>query len=208
MENRRQEVNKQKTLRGRFETNYMAVTVPADNKRGVRVKYVYYAPWHIWNLPTKEFRKIKIQILLASVVGFAIFCLSVSMLCPLNRNKIIFALSSLALCCHIMEFAALVTFLFAKNRTTKMTYEQVSRGLDFFPALRAVFMAVTTSASLAIMVLEGLSTIDVGVTAGYLVCTALAWKVHLCYKQIPFTTEENDALKQMEKKQQEIKREE
>lgn len=89
-----------------------------------------------------------------------------------------------------------------------MTCEQVSRGLDFFPALRAAVMAVATCASIAIMVLEGFSTIDVGVMVGYLVCTALAWKEHLCYKQIPFTTEENDALKQMEKKQQEIEREE
>lgn len=40
-----------KSLREQFEDDYTAVSIPADNKAGFRITYIYYAPWHIWDLP-------------------------------------------------------------------------------------------------------------------------------------------------------------
>lgn len=190
-------MDKRRSLRSRFENNYVAVSVPADNKRGVKVKYVYYAPWYIWDLPAKKLRKKKIYIFLVSIISFALFCISVSMPCPINSKKPVFLASTLALCCHIMEAAALVQFMPAKSRTTKLKYEQISRGLDFFPALRAACMAAATIFCVVYVILGGFSIWDIITTILYFVGAALAWSEHICYKKIPFFTEENDALKKI-----------
>lgn len=195
-------MEKQRSLRQRFESNYTAVTFPAKNRRGVKVKYVYCAPWYVWNLSANEFHSKKLWLILASVISFVIFSFSVSMPCILNNNKIVFGLSSLALCCHIMESAALVQFLFSKKRTTKMTYETVSRGLDFFPAMRAIFMAAAASVCLVVMFLNLFSAVDIGVTFSFMACAVLAWREHLCFKQIPISIEKNDTLKRIEQEAQ------
>ena len=42
-----------KSLRERFEECYTAVPVPADNEKGFKIKYVYCAPWYIWEFPER-----------------------------------------------------------------------------------------------------------------------------------------------------------
>lgn len=198
-------MDKPKSLRSRFEDNYTPVIVPAHNKRGTKVKYIYYAPWYVWDLPTIEFQKRKVCICMVSVFSFVLFCLSISIPCPVNSEKSVFLVSSLALCCYVMEGAALVQFLPSSNRTTKLKYEQISRGLDLFPALRAFFMAAALVLSLVFLLHKGFFAGNLIVTASYLGGTLLAWAERVCYKKIPFTTEKNDTLKRIEQAEREAK---
>ena len=183
-----------KTLRNRFEENYVAVSVPANNKRGTKMKYVYYAPWYIWNLPPQELKKRKAVILSDNLISLMVFLLSVSLRTPLNNLKPVSLLSALAFCCHIMEIAALVEFIPSKNRSTKIRYEQINRGLGFFPALRVVLLTICTIACAISLPFGYFSAKALVVTTGNLLCSFLAWAGFKCFRSIPFTTEENDTL--------------
>ena len=193
-----------KSLRSRFEENYMAVSVPANNKRGSKIKYVYYAPWYIWNLSPQELKKRKAVILSANLISLMVFLLAVSLRTPLNNLKPIFLLSSLAFCCHVMEAAALVEFIPSKNRSTKIGYEQINRGLGFFSALRVLLLTICTLVCAAFLPFGYFSIRAIVVTVGNLICSFLAWVGYKCYKSIPFTTEENDALSRIAQQRHEV----
>ncbi len=187
-----------KKLRDRFEDCYTAVPVPAGNARGFKMKYIYYAPWHVWDLPEKQLRRLKWALLLCSAAGLCASLSAMVQRSPLNRTPAVFALCALALCCHIMELLGLVQFVGARYRTTKMTYEEVGGLLSVMPTARAALSGVLTVVCAIHAVLGG-GAVSLGMALGFALSAAAALWVRHQYSRIPVKTEENDSLKQYDK---------
>lgn len=127
-----------KTLTERFEENYTAVWKAADNKKGYKTEYIYYAPWYIWDLPRKKLLCRKVGYLLTSAAGFGLLIRSLAIAHPLNNSIWIVLSGSIWVCCYVLEVRALLQFLFAKYYTTKMTYEDVSGLMKTVPMVRTI----------------------------------------------------------------------
>ena len=181
-----------KNLRERFEDCYTAV----PNGSGFKMKYIYYAPWYVWDMPEKSLRRQKCAMLLCSIAGLCISLLSAVQRSALNTAPVAFLLFALALCCHVMEFRGLFQFLGARYRTTKMTYEYVNRLLLTAPILRAAFSGALAVMGISAAVTGGM--ISFAAALGYGLSAASAVWVYRLYSRIPVTIEENDSLERYE----------
>lgn len=195
---------KRKSLREVFEENYAAVREPAKNSAGFKIRYVYYAPWYIWCLGEKELRREKILLLTLSLVSLAVFTASVMPDSELNTQRLLFALCAASLCAHILELSALVQFAAAKRKTSRMTYNDITKLLGTCPLLRAALLEAAALGSVLYMLFVSFSALSLAVTAGYAVSGAMAWVIYKRYGRIPFTTEKNTVFEELEGKKGDV----
>ncbi len=180
-----------KTLREKFEESYAAVSVPANNKQGFKIRYVYSAPWYVWDVPREKLRREKRKIALFSLVSFLPYLFAVTVPSALNRMPVVFLPSMLALCCHILELSGVVQFLAARYQTTKFTYEEVNRILRFVPLLRAGGSLFAGAACLYGLAAEQAGLPAVWMCLGFWLSAAAAWAVEHWYSRLPLSYELN-----------------
>ncbi len=187
-----------KTLREKFEESYAAVSVPARNKQGFKIRYVYSAPWYVWDVPREKLRREKRKIALFSLVSFLPYLFAVTVPSALNRMPVVFLPSMLALCCHIIELSGIVQFLAAKYQTTKFTYEEVNRILRFVPLLRAGGCLFAGAACLYGLAVEHAGLPAVWMFLCFLLSAAAAWAVEHRYSKLPLAYEINSNVDKYE----------
>lgn len=186
-------MKKKKGLRSRFEDNYTTVTEPANNKKGYVIRYVYYAPWYVWQVPEEEFRKKKQLLATLELFGVVLFLAAVLLRSPLNNTPWVVFPTALAFCAQLMELSGMVDFLSAKPRTTQIRYEDIQRRLVFYPTVRAVLLLLAVLACVWLLA-SGSVTEGVWLLPGLMVCAALAWQVQGMIRGIPMRIEDNDAM--------------
>lgn len=190
---------KRKSLTERWDDNYAGIPVPANNRRGFKIKYVYYAPWYIWNLPEEELKKKKQTILLASVCGFVLYLAFAFLHTPLNSKLFVVVPGIVALCLHILELVGEIRFFTAGYRTTRMNYEDVENAMRLWPRLRCYLLAFASAAGVIYLPFKCFSLLSLLVIAGNAVCAALAWFVHKTFEPLTTITEKNTTLDTMER---------
>lgn len=196
------ERKKRKSLREQFEENYTAVPVSADNARGYRMKYVYYAPWHMWDLPREQLFRRKWMLMYLGVAGFFLNLLSMLRRHELNHMTVGIILCALILCCHVMEFTELIRFLCAPHQTTRMTFREVDRGLNFFPLVRCMGGLVFAG----VFLWYGLTGNDASAllpALGYGLAAITGGVIARSYGKIPTAIRENDTLDHYDQEQEE-----
>ena len=186
-------MKKRKSFRSRFEDNYTTVTVPADNKKGYVIRYVYYAPWYVWQISDSEFSRKKQLLAVLEVFSVLIFLVSVLLRTGLNSTPLVYVFTALAACTQLMELSGTVDFLTAKPKTTQIRYEDIHRRLTFFPTIRGIMMLLATIAAI-LTLLSGQVQGEAWAVPGYAVCAALAWQVQSLIRGIPVRVEQNDAM--------------
>lgn len=183
-----------KTLREQFEDDYMAVRVPADNKTGMKVKYVYYAPWYLWDLPKDVLKRKKWFLAGLSVAGLLVFLLTGVQPCGVNSFNLVVAAGLFALCAYVFELFSIFQFLFAKYRTSRMTYTSVNHTLLVAAFSRGICHLISAAGSVLYAAENGFEPLILLVVTGYLVCACMAFHIFNEYRKIPVRTEVNDAL--------------
>lgn len=199
-------MKKKKTLRSRFEDNYTVVTQPADNKKGYIFRYVYYAPWHVWQVSEDAFRRKKKLLAALESFGMVLFLATVLVRSPINSSRYVFLPTALAFCAQLMELAGVVDFLSSKVKTTQIQYEDIHRRLGFYPTVRGVMMALAALVSIGLIACGQVPDNAVWVVPGFMTCSALAWQVQNMIREIPVRVEDNDAMAKIveqERKEQE-----
>ena len=154
-----------KSLRERFEEEYAAVSVPADNKDGFRINYIYYAPWHIWELPEKELQKKKGIFTVFCFASLMLFLVIASRPVRFNSSYPVMLSTALTLCVFVLEIPGVLQFARAKYRSTRMTFQNVDRCLRVMPLLRAVLCLFTTAAGVCFIFSKGGTVVDLMVIA-------------------------------------------
>lgn len=185
---------KKKTLRSRFEDNYTTVTEPADNKKGYVIRYVYYAPWYIWQMSKEAFTRKKQMLIALELFGLVLFFAGVLSRSPLNSVPIVAILTALAFCAQIMEFAGLIDFMTAERKTTQIRYEDIQHRLTFYPAVRGILMGLATFTSLGMLVFGQVHETGIWVIPCFAECAVLAWQISRSVGAMPVSIEDNDAM--------------
>lgn len=183
-----------KTLREQFEDDYMAVRIPADNKTGMKVKYIYYAPWYLWNLPKDVLKRKKWFLAGLSAVGLLLFLLTGVQPCGVNSFIMVETGGIFALCAYVFELFSIFQFLSAKYRTSRMTYTSVNHTLPVAAFLRGICHLISATGGVLYAVENGFEPLLLPVVTGYLVCACMAFHIFNEYRKIPVKTEENEAL--------------
>lgn len=183
-----------KTLREQFDDDYTAVSVPADNRRGFKIQYVYCAPWYSWGLPESELKQKKTLLTAMSVGSLLIFLLTGIQWVELNQTFVVEIAGTFALCFHVLELFSIVRFLVSKYRTDRMTYTYIDRMLKVIPLLRGVCLLAAAGTGTCYMLQYPVKLHTAGVTAGYLFCAIMALYIYNEYRKIPLKTEKNDTL--------------
>lgn len=187
-------MKKGKSLKDLFEENYKAVKVPAKNKKGYKIEYLYSGPWYIWDMPQDKLKREKWLEFGLSIAGIILYLLTGSVRTKVNISKPGVILAVLALCIHVLELSALIKFICAGYRTTKMTYQEVDRILGAATGLRGILLCGVAFAAFVYAVAGGMNTLSLLVTAGYLGCGFIAFIIYRRYNKITFYTEKNRSL--------------
>lgn len=185
---------KGKSLKDLFEENYVAVEVPAGNKKGYKIAYCYSGPWYIWDLPKEKLQREKWLEFGLSLLGLCLHLLTGAQRAAVNVGSPGVIMAVFALCIHVLEFSALIKFLCAGYRTTKMTYREIDRILGAATGFRAILLCGVAVTALLYAVTNGRNLVDLLTAAGYICCAVIA--IHICrrYRKIPFYTEKNHSL--------------
>ena len=187
-----------KTLRERFEEEYTAVSVPADNKRGFNIVYKYYASWYIWNLPGKKLAEVKKRILVMSIFSFICYIGAGIQDTDMNRNMLPVVFEAVALCAQVLELFGVFRFRFAKYKTDRMTYHSVNLILRTIPLVSSLCLLVVAGIGLLDMEILKVNAAFIIALIGNLVSAAVSLKIFLEYRKIPFRTEKNSFLQEAE----------
>ena len=180
-----------KSLREQFEDDYAAVKIPAKNKAGFKIRYVYYAPWYIWNLPEPVLKRKKLLLTCISVGNLFLFILAGVQETGLNHHKAVELTVIFALCTHVLELFSIVQFLFANYMTSRMTYSYINKTLKSMPFIRGFCLLATVMASIYYTLQNELHFRTFMIAICYLICALMALYVFWEYRKIPFKTEKN-----------------
>ncbi len=183
-----------KTLRERFEEDYAPVKVPAAGKGGFKIRYVYYGPWYVWDLEEKKLKKKKQLLAAVSGAGLAVYLLAGLQPSGANSFAGVEAAGILGLCAHVFELSGLFSFLLARYRTSRMTFNQVNGGLLSAPLLRCLFLGAAAWETVVYMSRNTYDRLTFLVAMGYLACAGGAFFIFYQYKKIPVRTEKNNQL--------------
>ncbi len=183
-----------KTLKSRFEENYMAVSVPANNKKGFKIEYIYYRPWHIWNIPEEELKAKKKSVLIAGIVGLLLFIATGAVNTPITQAAIVVIPAVLSLAAQVYELVGVFQFYFSPRQTTESNYMDVSTKLKIAPIVRAVLLGVTVLACCVNLIFQEHSALSVCVALSYLLQILLPLYIFKTYRTIPLKTEKNDNI--------------
>lgn len=187
-------MQKRKSLKDIFEENYAAVEVPAGNRRGYKVQYLYSGPWYIWDMPRDRLTKEKWMELGLSLAGLVLHLAVGAQEAAVNISRFGAVLAIMALCIHVLEISACIRFVCAGCRTTRMTYQDIDRILGAATGLRGIFLCGMTVAALCYGVMEGMNRISLLAILGYMGCAAIAFVIYRRYNRIAFYTEKNHSL--------------
>lgn len=187
-----------KSLREKFEDDYTAVSVPAENRMGYKIKYVYDAPWYIWNLPEHELKRKKWLLTGVSVGSLILFILTGMQSSILNSYVFVEIPGIFALSFHVLELFSMFQFLAAGYRTTRMTYNSVNRILSWVPMVRGGCLITAAAAGIYYLLSAGGDMIAGPVIAGYLVCAFMALYVFGDYRRLSLRTEKNEMIRRYE----------
>lgn len=188
---------KKETLRNRFEDNYTTITEPADNKKGYVIRYVYYAPWYIWQVSERDFLRKKKKLTVLELLGLLLFLMAVLFRSPLNRAPLIVFLTALTFCAQIMEFSGVVDLWLSKVKTTKIQYENIEKKFSFYPLARCVMLVLSAVAAVGMIAVDEVDEVDeinIWMISCFLICAVLAWQTRRIAYEIPVRIEDNDAM--------------
>lgn len=190
-----------KSLYERFQEDYTAIVVPASNKNGFKIDYVYYAPWFVWNLPEHELRQKKREILLLTIIELILFSLSAWNPSLLNALAFVAYPSIISMLAFILGMIGVLQFYFAKYRTTKSTFQQANRRITLHVFVHMLASAIASLGCAYYMVCYDfpLSFQNTLLLFTYGVDAMIAFVVLKQYREIPFTTEKNDTLQHVER---------
>ena len=187
-----------KTARERFEDNYMAISVPADNKKGFKIEYVYYAPWHYWDLPKPELKRVKRVVALEMLAGILLFALASGVDTGVNKTVSVLVPGAVCLCGMIFELLGVCQFFFSKYETTRTNMQDVTNKLMFATLVHLFAAAAASLLGALYMDRNGVHPLDVLCVSSYLLSGVAGVDIRRRYAGIPRREKANDALDKYE----------
>ncbi len=137
-----------RSLREAFEENYKAVQIPARNRKGFRIEYVYIGKWFCWKEEPSAVRRIKI--LTAAALLGSIFLYLIAGLChvPVNWSRAVSLTGLLSLAPLLFLVIGEIQFLLSKDKMTEQTCKEIRTKLLIAPAFHGGLLLVCGAAGM------------------------------------------------------------
>lgn len=206
--------DKTKSLRERFEEEYIATVEPCNNKKGYRIKYVYYGNWYVWNLPEKQLVKTKVRIGLLALCDILLYTWAAAFPSDLNGYKLVAFTGIGALLSLVLKLIGIGQFMFAKNKTSRSNFEDAGRRIRAWSVIQIVCLLASMAGCIYYLIAYGFYINRLVTTLLYPADAAVCYVLYRIYAKIPARVEKNDVLKHvklatatdMEEEQQGVKR--
>lgn len=181
-----------KTPMERFEEDYVAVQEPCSNRKGFKVRYVYYGPWYLWKLEPEDHRKVKKRIGTACILGAVLFLISALQYSAVNTSILTSAAGALSLVPFLFEVIGVVHFCTAGERMTRPDYQDINWKLRVAAPMHGALVFVTAVSGLFYSLYTGLTLKAVLISAGYFLASVCIFDIYVTYRQLRFTTKPNE----------------
>ncbi len=130
-----------KRTHDRFIKNYEKIQIPADNKKGYRIKLRYKGLWYSWEMTAQEKKSRNIRYLLMEAVSIAAFITAALQPVGLNTGRVAAAISVLSLIPWIAELWGVFRFVTARTPMMESDFEEIRKGIRFGCPVRAALIA-------------------------------------------------------------------
>ena len=126
-----------RSMKESFEENYRAEKVPADNKKGFRMEYVYIGPWYVWVQDEEQIRREKRVILNACIISLALYSVAALQYAEVNYARFVSMAGMLSLAPFVFVAFGVFQFYFSGEKMTAQTFSDISAKLKIAPVLHA-----------------------------------------------------------------------
>ena len=180
------------SLKKKWEKNYLAVSEPAGDKPGVKVRYVYIGPWYVYDGPYNKVRTKKIAVCLLSVISLIVFIAAFMTASELSRSKVIMVPAMAALCFHMLEISGALQLILSKEKMDEISFENIDRAFKTFNLFRTILMIVVSVLCLYHMLSGRAGQNDLFTAAGCIAAAAATLAANRIYAGMSYHTEKNE----------------
>ena len=179
----------------RFLDEYTAIEVPADNKRGFKVEYVYYGTWYVWDLPVESLKKKKRIIALNCFAGVMATVIAACFHNWINTMRYVAIPAVLGMLVCFLQTICTGRFFFSKNPTSRSNYRAISNGLKVLPILGCGLSLFTIIACIGyLFFLRVFDSQSFIIILLHLVIAVTSISIRKAYCSIGIRTEKNTVL--------------
>lgn len=182
----------------RFQDDYAPSVVPADNKDGFKIEYVYIGPWYFWDLPEAQLKREKKVIAAEYLCSVIAFVLTAVLVRDTNSLALVAFPAIIAMLALFLETFGVWHFFFSKYKTSRSSYDTVNRRMRLYPLLLTASAGAASLGAVYYMIGYGFSLDRMCAFVGYAAVAAAGFIVYARYKKIPFSTEKNDTIDHIE----------
>lgn len=190
-----------KTPQERFEENYRAVQVPAQNRKGFRIRYEYYGPWFRWNEPPARMRREKLLAGAACVLGAVCFLCAAATNVSLNYAALVGVPANCSMAAFLFKAIGVVQFCAAKEKMTRPSWQEIRTKVLAAGAIEAALLAFAAAAGFVLAAVRGLAAAQLFVPAGYLLSAACTAFLFVRFRALHVTSEPNPLAAPAEKQE-------
>ena len=183
-----------KSYNQQFQENYAPVEVPANNKDGFRIKYVYIGSWYMWEVSPEKRQRDKLVI--GSLWLLELACYLAAGLIPsgLSTEQLVSALGLITLIPLAFETYGAFSFLFLKERITKPDFNRVRLYLGAASVIRTALLFLTAGCSVVTAIMNKLSGSSLITILGFALSAVFCGLLSYHFLHIPYTSEKNDTM--------------
>jgi len=179
-------------MREGFEANYKPVQVPADNKRGFKIKYQYVGPWYVWNADEREVFVAKQKILTSCVISLMLYLVASVQNVPVNYDRFVSMTGLLSLAPFLFVAVGVGELMFSKERMTHQDFTAISGKLKIATVLHGALLMLCGGLAAWVIIRDGNDLSHLFVAACYALAGLQSMAVFMTFRQLKHRKMEND----------------
>ena len=162
--------------------------IPADNKKGYKVRYTYIGDWYRWDLEKEEFKRKKIQLVSMALFDIIIYIITATLPSVLNTVSAVAVGGLLSLAALVFESIAIIQFSSSGLKIKDDDCHEIKTKLRAAAFIRTFLLCIAFLGCLtALMDIGSVSGMDIMAVAGYLFCAIISTLVYRISSKIDFS---------------------
>lgn len=177
------------SYRDKYFSDYEAVKVPANNKKGYKIQYDYIGNWCVWNESPAEFNKRKRTYIAVGCFSALLLIVCGIQRVTINTNGFVAIPGLVALVSLMYAAIGTVQICMAGLRVQEKDRKGMSTKFSVGHAVSAVSLFVCAIAGIIVLFVNGITNIDLGslfVVIGYLIAATCSYFLYKYHKTLSF----------------------
>ena len=189
-----------KTMREKFEEDYVAVEEPCNNRQGFRIRYDYVGPWYRWKLLPEALRGEKRVIGNACAISLLLYLFGALQSSVLNYSRYVELFGMLSLAAFVFEAVGTMQFCTSKDKVTNMSFSDINTKLRVAPLLQGILILCAAAACVVVLVQERLlARTELAIVACYAGSGIASLYLFYRYRKLPYWIDHR--MEEFEKKE-------